>query len=151
MTETANATPETVEVQVKPYTFRKLNSTDIFLMFRIISKIGIKEFSSVMEHNGIKGLVARLMREKIENAEETGEGANVSVTYISVILEVADVVFRCLPRCEAELYQMLAKTSDLTEDQVKALSMADFTMMVVDFVKKEEFVDFYKAVSALFK
>lgn len=151
MTETANAIPETVEVQAKPYTFRKLNSTDIFLMFRIISKIGIKEFSSVMEHNGIKGLVARLMREKIEDAEETGEETNVSVTYISVILEVADVVFRCLPRCEAELYQMLSKVSDLTEEQVKALSMADFTMMVIDFIKKEEFADFIKVVSASFK
>lgn len=157
MTETITSANEqienaaTPEVREKPYSFRTLNSTDMFLMFRIINKIGIKEFSSVMKHDGIKGLVARLMHEKIKEAEEAGEDASVSVTYIEVILEVADVVFRCLPRCEAELYQLLSKTSNLTEDQVKALSMPDFTMMVIDFIKKEEFADFIKVVSASFK
>ena len=156
MTETVTTAIEqientaTPEVQKKPYTFRNLNSTDMFLMFRIINKIGIKEFSAVLKHDGIKGLVSRLMHEKIEEAEEAGEESSVSVTYIEVILEVADVVFRCLPRCEAELYQMLSKVSDLTEDQVKELSMPDFTMMVIDFIKKEEFRDFIKVVSRLF-
>lgn len=161
MTETAIPATEqiettaTPEIREKPYAFRTLNSTDMFLMFRIINKIGIKEFSAVTKHEGIKGLIARLMGERLkaakEASKENGEEASISVTYVEVIFEVADVVFRCLPRCESELYQLLANTSNLSEKQVKALPMADFTMMVIDFVKKEEFADFIKVVSASFK
>ncbi len=135
------------EVAVKPYTFRTLGGEDVFLMFKIIGKIGLKEFSACFEHDGIKNLVASTMGEKMANAE----APSVSVTYISVVLEVADVIFRNLPKCENEIFQMLSQTSDLSVAQVKKLNLAQFTEMVIDFIKKEEFKDFIKVVSRLFK
>ena len=138
------------EVAVKPYTFRTLRGEDVFLMFKIIGKIGLKEFNACFEHDGIKNLVAGTMGEKMANAEE-GEAPSVSVTYISVVLEVADVIFKNLPKCEAEIFQMLSQTSDLSVAQVKKLNLAQFTEMVIDFIKKEEFKDFIKVVSRLFK
>ena len=143
------AQPEAAE-PVKPYTFRTLGGGDVFLMFRIIGKIGVKEFNACFEHDGIKHLVASLMGEKLEQAEEDGEKPSVSVTYISVVLEVADVIFRNLPKCEDEIFQMLSQTSNLTVAQVKKLNLAQFTEMVIDFIKKEEFKDFIKVVSKLF-
>ena len=52
-----NNTKNTVETKVetvetaneKAYTFRKLNSTDLFLMFKIIGKIGINEFTACFD------------------------------------------------------------------------------------------------------
>ena len=140
---------ENVETVEKPYTFRRLSSVDVFLMFKIISKIGVKEFNACFENEGIKNLVMAMMGEK--KAKEDGAEQSASVTYIAVILEVADVIFKNIPKCESEIFQMLSQTSNLSVEEVKALDFADFTEMVIDFIKKEEFRDFIKVVSKLFK
>ena len=145
MNENANLEP--VEVVEKPYKFRTLSSTDMFLMFKIISKIGVKEFNALFENEGIKKLVMSMMGEK----KTADDAPSMSVTYISVILEIADVIFKNIPHCETEIFQMLSQTSNLSVEQVKKLSFADFTEMVIDFIKKEEFRDFIKVVSKLFK
>ena len=152
MSENTNVTTveevtEAVETVEKPYTFRTLGGEDVFLMFKIIGKIGVKEFNACFENDGIKNLLMQLMGEK----KADGEDQSVSVTYISVILEVADVIFKNLPKCENEIFQMLSQTSNLSVDQVKKLTFAEFTEMVIDFIKKEEFRDFIKVVSRLFK
>ena len=152
MSENTNVTTveevtEAVETVEKPYTFRTLGGEDVFLMFKIIGKIGVKEFNACFENDGIKNLLMQLMGEK----KADGEDQSVSVTYISVILEVADVIFKNLPKCENEIFQMLSQTSNLSVDQVKKLTFAEFTEMVIDFIKKEEFRDFIKVVSKLFK
>ena len=129
----------------KPYKFRMLGGQDVFLMFKIIGKIGVKEFNACFQNDGIKNLVASMM------GEQRIEGQSASVTYIEIILEVADVIFNNIPKCENDIFQMLSQTSDLTVEQVKKLPFADFTEMVIDFIKKEEFRDFIKVVSKLFK
>ena len=134
-------------VMEKKYTLRALKASDFFLVTRILSKIGVKEFNACFENDGIKHLVAGMMGEKALQADE----ASVSVTYISVILEVADVLFNNIAKCENEVFQMLSQTSNLTVAQVKKLPLAQFTEMVIDFIKKEEFRDFIKVVSRLFK
>ena len=147
MNETTVENVQVVE-EAKPYTFRKLGGEDVFLMFKIIGKIGVKEFNACFENDGIKKLVASMMGEKLADAEET---QSVSVTYISVILEVADVIFKNIPKCENEVFQILSNTSNLSVSQIKRLPFAQFAEMVIDFVKKEEFRDFIKVVSRLFK
>ena len=36
-------------------------------------------------------------------------------------------------------------------DEIMELSGADFASMIIDFVQKEDFMDFFKVVSRLFK
>lgn len=119
----------------KVYTFRKLNSTDTFLMFKIIGKIGIVEFAKSIDGDFVKN---------IKGKDQTALG-------ISVILGMANVIIGNIPKCEAEIYEMLSNTSNLTVKQVKELDFCTFTEMVIDFIKKEEFKDFIKVVSKLFK
>lgn len=148
MSETTKTPIEEVTEPVaaeKPYKFRMLGGQDVFLMFKIIGKIGVKEFNACFQNDGIKNLVASMM------GEQRIEGQSASVTYIEIILEVADVIFNNIPKCENDIFQMLSQTSDLTVEQVKKLPFADFTEMVIDFIKKEEFRDFIKVVSKLFK
>ena len=94
MTETIieSVQPE-MEAAVKPYKFRPLGGEDVFLMFKIIGKIGVKEFNACFENDGITDLVARLMGERMNQADESGETQSVSVTYISDILEVACLLY----------------------------------------------------------
>ena len=123
------------------YTFRKLNATDTFLMFKILGKIGINEFSGAFGKDSVKELIA----------SSKGTKNALTVVGISVALEVASVIIGNLPKCEKEVYEMLSNTSNLTVDEVKALDFATFTEMVIDFIKKEEFKDFIKVVSKSFK
>ena len=133
--------PATVE---KPYKFRPLSSVDMFLMFKIIGKIGVNEFTVCFEKDGIQKLVASMTGNDDKN--------NIaSVIGVSVVLEIANVIFGNLPKCEAEIYQMLSNTSNLSVDEVKKLDFAIFAEMIIDFIKKEEFRDFIKVVSKLFK
>lgn len=130
---------------LKPvYTFRKLNSTDTFLMFKIIGKIGINDFTACFEKDTVKQMIANATGgERKENAT--------AMVGMSVIFEMANVLIGNLPKCEAEIYQILSNTSNLSVKQVKELDFATFTEMVIDFIKKEEFRDFVKVVSKLFK
>ena len=140
---------ETNEEQ-KPYTFRRFSSTDIFPMFRIIGKIGLKEFTAAIDRDVLNEMVAKFVDKQKEESAELSFG-DFAVGGTSVILAVADVIFSKLPYCENDIYQILSQTSNLSFDEVKALDGAVFLEMVIDFIKKDDFKDFIKVVSKLFK
>ena len=143
-------TVETVDSSVnkKPYEFRLLGAPDIFLMAKIIKAIGIKEFKACFESDGIKSLIQNM----VVDAKEKGEDTNIVSVGVGVALEIADVIIGNLPKCENDIYQMLSQTSNLTVEEIKAPGNAVmFFEMVIDFIEKEEFRDFIKVVSKLFK
>ncbi len=132
-----------MEENKKVYEFRTLCSDDMFIMFQIVSKIGINEF---------KESIKEIMSGFVNATSEKGEGNDQQTTVlgISVILEIANVVLGNLPKCKDEIYQILSQTSNLKVDQIRKMDVVTFTEMVIDFVKKEEFKDFLRVVSKLF-
>lgn len=137
---------EITQTDEKPYKFRKLASTDIFLMFRIVSAIGINEFTACFGKDNVLDIIKSMS----EKEKHSNDGAMIAAA--SVILEIANVVFGNISKCEKEIYQMLANTSNLTVEEITAEGNAVMFMeMVIDFLKKEEFGDFFKVVSKLFK
>ena len=56
-----------------------------------------------------------------------------------------------LPKCEKEIYSFLAGLSGMTAKEIADLDMVTFTEIVIAVVRKEEFQDFFKVVSGLFK
>ena len=148
-TEETTEVVESTEVVVeKPYTFRKLSSTDMFLMFTIISKIGINEFMACLEGDSLKNLVKALMsKEDKDNKDDI-----YIMGAVAGSLEIANVILRNLHKCEKEIYKLLEQTSNLTIEEITAEGNAVmFLEMVMDFLNKEEFPGFIKVVSALFK
>lgn len=142
---TKNEAVEAVEAE-KPYTFRKLSSDDVFLMFRIISKIGINEFTTCFG----KDSVINAIRGMSKSAKKTDAGE--IIAYTSVALEAANVILGNIEKCRTDIYQMLVRTSNITLEELTAEGNAVlFLEMLVDFFKKEEFGDFFKVVSKLFK
>lgn len=139
------------EVAVKPYTFRQLGAPDIFLMAKIISQIGIKEFKACFESDSINSLIQNMMKAEKEEGKET-DNSNIVSVGVGVAVELAGVILGNLPKCENDIYQMLSQTSNLSVEEIKAPgNAAMFLEMVIDFIKKEEFKDFIKVVSKLFK
>lgn len=133
-------TVETAET-VKPYTFRKLSSEDMFLMCRILGKIGIKEFKNCFTGDEINALVAA--------TKEGGEKALTAVG-VSVFIDAVDIILGNIYKCENEIYQLLAQTSGMSVSDVKADALL-FVEMLIDFFKKEEFPAFIKVVSRSFR
>ena len=144
MSETKDLeTVQQPEAAVKPYKFRPLEASDVFLMSKIIGAIGVNEFAACFDKDGIKDMIASMAKDS--------KTESISIAGAAVFLEIANVIFTNLPKCESDIYQMLANVSGMTPEKVKKLDFITFTEMVIDFVKKEEFRDFIKVVSRLFK
>ena len=147
MSETTLEIVQPEELAAKGYTFRLLGAPDIFLMVKIINQIGIKEFKACFESEGIKDLIQQMMAK-----EAKSDDSNIVSVGVGVAVEIASVILGNLPRCESDIYQLLSQTSDLTVEEIKAPGNAVmFLEMLVDFFRKEEFPDFIKVVSKLFK
>lgn len=127
------------------YTLRSLQGADIFPMSAIIKKIGVKEFKNAFQDEEIKDLVKSI------NSGEISKDAAANQAGMAVILNIVDVVLGNLPRAEKDIYKFLARLSGMKPDEVAALPMATFTGMVIDVIQKDEFKDFIKVVSRLFK
>ena len=126
------------------YTFRPLEGRDVFPMFKILSKIGINEFAECFGQESMRKMFDSL----------TGEGTSADLVKsagIAVTLEMVNIIVGNLPKCEHEIYQLLSNTSNLSVEEVGKLDFATFTQMIIDFVKKEEFKDFIRVASGLFK
>ena len=118
------------------YTFRPLAASDMFLMSKIIGEIGVNEFSACIGGDFLEAM--------------KGGGVDASAVGATVFLQIANVIFKNLPKCEKDIYTMLASVSGMTTDEIKNMGFVTFTEMVIDFIKKEEFRDFIKVVSRLF-
>ena len=128
--------------EAKPYTFRELSTKDIFPMFKLLNKIGIKELK---DNESLKNTIFMFM------GGTTNGKIDVQKIGIDIFLEIASLITECIPKCENELYTLLASVAEVSVEDIKTQSPAVTFEMIVDFVKKEEFKDFFKVVSKLFK
>ena len=69
------------EAAVKPYEFRPLEASDVFLMSKIIGAIGVNEFSACFDSEGIKNMMASMSK---KNGKDSATNANL-------------IFIRCLP------------------------------------------------------
>lgn len=124
------------------FTFRRLKSTDAFLMFNIIGKIGVNQFTDCFKSSEVQRIISNA-----SNGTVNLEG----IVGASVALEVANVLCCNLPKAENEIYELLATVADMSTAEIRELDMVTFTEMIIAFVRKDEFPDFVKVVSKLFK
>lgn len=138
MSETTSIeTVETVENK-KAYELRNLTSDDVFPMFKIISKIGIGEFKKCFESDELKGMIS-------------GGSIDIEKIGFSIALDIAEIIFSHVADAKKEIYSFLAGLSGMKEKEIAELDMVVFAEMIIDVFKKEQFKDFMKVVSKLFK
>ena len=130
------------------YELRGLKACDFFLVTRILSKIGVKEFKTCFENEDIKTAIMTVM-----DNQEGGEIADSAVASIgvSVVFDIASVVLERMEDCEKDIYKLLSRLSGLKETEIADLPMADFGEMVMTVIKHEDFRDFFTAVIKQFK
>jgi len=60
------------------------------------------------------------------------------------------VILNNLPSCEQDLYKFMSNLSGVSVDEIAEMPMAEFADAVISIIQKEDFKDFFKAVSKLF-
>jgi hypothetical protein len=133
MSETAKA---------KAFELRELTADDMFPMFQIISKIGIKEFKSCFESDAVKGVIAK--------AAKGEDKSDIAAVGMMVGLDIAGILMANIGKAKEDIYGLLSGLSGMSRNEIAKLPMAVFVDMIVSVVKKEEFKDFFQAVTKLF-
>lgn len=129
--------------ETKTYTLRTLESKDLFLMFKLISKFGFDDFKKCFNAEDIRKLV--------NEQGEIQEKQLTTIVGMNVVFDIASIVISNLSKCENEIYDFLAGISNMKRKEIEKLSPALFTEMIIDVIQKEEFGDFIRVVSRLFK
>ena len=102
----SEATLQAVQPE-KTYTLRALEAKDVFIVSKILSQIGLKEFKEAFDTKLLSGGAT----------DEKG----------------------------------LSSLSGMDKKEIESLPMVTFAEMVIDVFRKQEFMDFFKLVSTLFK
>ena len=129
------------------FELRTLKSDDLFPMFVILSKIGFKDLKEIITPDKIKD-----MKSMISQKDDEDENTDATTMLgVSVVMEVVSIIMKNLPFCKNEIYTFLSGLSGMTVKEIGNLDMVTFTEMIVAVVQKQEFKDFFKVVSKLFK
>lgn len=130
------------ETTAKAYTLRQLTADDIFPMFKIISKVGIREFRACFDSPSVKAAMANAANDKGDMMNAVG---------LAVAFDVGGLLVDNLPKCRDDLYQLLSQLSGMKKQEISELPLPTFAEMIIDVIQKDEFKDFFQVVSKLFK
>ena len=115
--------------------FKQLKSSDMFIMFKIINKVGLNEIKNQLEPKTIEKLVDSF---KGKGKAKDKDSLMYSVG-LSVSIEMVNVIIGNLPKCEDDIYTLLSRVSGKSKKEISELDMVTFTEYIVEFVKKDEF------------
>lgn len=145
----------------KNYEFRTLNSKDLFLIIKLVKKIGLDNLSKVLDNEHIKDIVNQFINVEVtesdntqnDNAENKSNENDAKFLQIgmAIMLEVGQVIIERLDACENELYDLLEATSNIKKKELYTMDMDVFIGMVIEFVQKEDFQRAFQKVVSLFK
>lgn len=128
----------------KAFELRQLTADDIFPMFQIISKIGVREFKSCFESEEVRNAI-------MDMASGAKDQGKVNAIGLTVAVDIAGVIISNLYKCKDDIYQLLSQLSGMKTKEIASLPMNTFLEMIVAVVKKEEFKDFFQGVTKLLK
>ena len=122
---------------------RKLQSSDLFRMVRIINGIGfktIKDSINVDEINKLrKGMTG-------ENTDEI-----TSQVGVSVVMSILGVVIENLPKVENDVYEFCGSVAGIKPKDVSKMEMGEFMDLLVAIFKMDGFKDFFSRASKLIR
>ena len=132
-------------MMAKAYTLRTLTADDMFPMFNIVSKIGIREIKNCFSPATTRAMLDSLKGDDGDREEK------INAVGVMIGMDVLSVIMERLPACRDDLYQLLSQISGMDKKEIGALPMPTFAEMIIDVIRKEEFKDFFEAVSKLLK
>ena len=122
---------------------RKLQSSDLFRMVRIINGIGFKTIKDSINVDEINKLRKGMTE---ENTDEV-----TSQVGVSVVMSVIGVVIENLPKVENDVYEFCGSVAGIKPKDVAKMEMGEFMDLLVDIFKMDGFRDFFSRASKLIR
>lgn len=110
---------------------RTLMYTDIMPMFNILSKVGFKDLKNKITPEMLKG-----------DTNQIG---------FVIIMALSESVLENIQACEEDLINFMASVAQTDTETIRGMTMVEFTELFVAIMQKDDFKDFFKVVSKLFK
>lgn len=122
---------------------RKLQSSDLFRMVRIINGIGFKTIKDSINVDEINKLRKGMTD---ENADEI-----TSQVGVSVVMSILGVVIENLPKVENDVYEFCGSVAGIKPKDVSKMEMGEFMDLLVAIFKMDGFRDFFSRASKLIR
>ena len=131
----------------KKYQLRNLKGSDLGIVCRIITAIGIKEFRCCFESAAVKKAVAESKKtgseaEKEEVLETVGG---------EIFFDIAAVIISNYERAEKNIQTFLASVTGMKTSEIAEMPLGEYGELIADVVGKEEFRDFFAGVARFVK
>ena len=122
---------------------RKLQSSDLFRMVRIINGIGFKTIKDSINVDEINKLRKSMTD---ENTDEV-----TSQVGVSVVMSILGVVIENLPKVENDVYEFCGSVTGIKPKDVAKMEMGEFMDLLVAIFKMDGFKDFFSRASKLIR
>lgn len=122
---------------------RKLQSSDLFRMVRIINGIGFKTIKDSINVDEINKLRKGMTE---ENTDEV-----TSQVGVSVVMSILGVVIENLPKVENDVYEFCGSVAGIKPKDVSKMEMGEFMDLLVAIFKMDGFKDFFSRASKLIR
>ena len=122
---------------------RKLQSSDLFRMVRIINGIGFKTIKDSINVDEINKLRKGMTE---ENTDEV-----TSQVGVSVVMSILGVVIENLPKVENDVYEFCGSVAGMKPKDVSKMEMGEFMDLLVAIFKMDGFRDFFSRASKLIR
>lgn len=133
----------------KKYQLRNPKAEDIFVMFRVISKIGISNIKKIFNAQYVKEIMETA--EKENDAEENNAEKKPEAIGMYIVFDIASTILENMDNAKADIYAFLARLSGMKETEIADMEAADFADLVIETIQLEGFRDFFQRVLGLFK
>lgn len=120
------------------FKLRKIKGTDLGKVCKIVSKIGINKIADEFGKDKIKDIMANFSVEESSNDIAAAVGIDVALNCVNIILANIENVID-------DVLDYLSDLSGLDKDVIND-DPAMMMDMIFEFVRKEEFNDFYQVV-----
>ena len=122
---------------------RKLQSSDLFRMVKIINDIGFKTIKDSINIDEINKLRKGMTD---ENTDEV-----TSQVGVSVVMSILGVVVENLPKVENDVYEFCGSMAGIKPKDVSKMEMGEFMDLLVAIFKMDGFRDFFSRASKLIR
>lgn len=111
---------------------RTLTARDIVPVCNILNKLDVKQLLATI-------------------TKATTNTNNTEILALEVVGAIAQTLIQNLPKCDKELFTLLADLTGKTAKEIQDMPLSDFAQLLIDIATQEQTQDFLKLVSKLMK
>ena len=149
---TATAEVEVKKETKKPYEFKQLDFDNMFPMINLIDKIGIEKVVSLTDNEAIMNLIQGKKPMKLdEEGNEVVDNDAQMKLLASAFVAIGGLLIKSIKSCRNEIYEVLSSASNLSVEEISKLPIKYSYSMIYDFIKKDDFKDFFMEVMDSFE